>query len=76
MYYMGFSYKEAYNLPVPYKRWFIERVVKELNRSGGGDENDPQPAGASRALAANTPDARAMQGYQRTDVPARLRRFT
>ena len=76
MYYMGFSYKEAYNIPVPYKRWFIERCVKELNHSGGGTDDDPKPAAASRALNANTPDVRAMQGYQRQQVPARLRRFT
>lgn len=73
---MGFSYKEVYNLPVPYKRWFIERVVKELNHSGGGTDNDPKPAAASRALNANTPDVRAMQGRQRAQVPSRLRRFT
>lgn len=71
MYYMGFTYKEAYHLPVPYKRWFVDRVVKELNKSnedGGG----PQ----SRALHQNTPDIRSMQARARAQTPSRLRRFT
>ena len=76
MYYMGFSYKEAYHLPVPYKRWFIDRVVKELNRSGGGTDDDPKPPAESRALHANTPDVRSLQGRQRAETPSRLRRFT
>jgi hypothetical protein len=63
-------------MPVPYKRWFIDRVVKELNKSGGGTDDDPKPASVSKALHANTPDVRAMHGFQRQQVPARLRRFT
>jgi hypothetical protein len=39
MYYGGFSYKEAYHLPVSYKRWFIERISKEIK--GPEDPNDP-----------------------------------
>lgn len=71
MYYMGFSYKEVYDLPIEYKRWFIERVSKELKK--GSEEGKSTQ---SKALEANTPDMRALQGYQRTEVPARLRRFT
>jgi hypothetical protein len=70
MYYAGFSYKEAINLPVAYKRWFIERIVKEMKRSS--EEGNPQ----SRALHDNTPDVRSMQGRSREQVPSRLRRFT
>ena len=69
MYYGGFTYREAYNLPVPYKRWYIERIVKELNK-GGDDGNAP-----SRALHQNSPDVRAMQGMARAQTPSRLRRF-
>jgi len=79
MYYGGFLYKEAYNLPVPYKRWFIERIVKELNKgSGKGDGGDDggTGGGASRALHQNSPDVRAMQNRQRPQSPSRLRRFT
>ncbi len=67
---MGFSYQEAYMLPVAYKRWFIDRVVKELNRSSEQGETQ------SRALHQNTPDVRAMQGRVRPQTPSRLRRFT
>jgi len=70
MYYGGFLYKETYNLPVSYKRWFIDRIVKELNRTS--DEGATQ----SRALHQNPPDARALQGKAREQMPSRLRRFT
>lgn len=70
MYYGGFTYNEAYHLPVAYKRWWIERIGKELKKTS--DEGATQ----SRSLQANTPDVRAAQGRQRTHVPARLRRFT
>jgi len=76
MYYGGFSYGEIYNLPIPFKRWFIERIVKELNKGGddkGGGDN-PQPM--TKALHQNTPEVRALQGNQRQQTPARLRRFT
>lgn len=70
MYYMGFQYQEAYNLPVVYKRWFIERVSKELNKTSEGGETQ------SRALHQNTPDVRAMQGRSRPQAPSKLRRFS
>lgn len=75
MYYGGFLYKECYELPVVYKRWFIDRIVKELNKgstSEGGD--NPQPL--TKALHQNTPDVRALQNKARSQVPSRLRRFT
>lgn len=69
-YYGGFTPSESYNLPVPYKRWFIERISKELTRtSEDGDTH-------SRALHANTPDVRAAQGRFRTNVPQRNARFS
>ena len=70
MYYAGFTYTEAYNLPVAYKAWFIKRIQKELSRSqeDGGAQ--------SRALHQNTPDIRALQNKTRTETPSRLRRFT
>ena len=70
MYYGGFSWRETMHLPVPYKRWFIERIVKELKRTS--DEGQTQ----SKGLHANTPDVRAAQNRSRQQVPARLRRFT
>jgi hypothetical protein len=70
MYYGGFLYREAYNIPVSYKRWFIERIGKELKQSS--DKGSTQ----SRAMHQNMPDVRAMQGNVRAQVPSRLRRFT
>lgn len=70
MYYSGFTYVEAYNMPVAYRRWFIDRVSRELNKTS--EEGDTQ----SRALHQNQPDVRAMQGRVRPQTPSRLRRFT
>jgi len=70
MYYCGFTYREAYALPVVYKRWFIDRISKELSKGQEEQKN------TSRALHQNTPDARAMMGAARAQVPSRLRRFT
>jgi|TARA_Y100000310_G_scaffold197429_1_gene197524 hypothetical protein len=70
MYYMGFTYKEVYNIPLWQRVWFLERLNKELKKA-----NDSQ-SGASRAAHANSPDARAMMGNARAQVPANLRRFT
>lgn len=76
MYYGGFLWKETMHLPVPYKRWFVERIVKELNK-GGDNSGDPNagPA-ASRALHQNSPDVRSLQNKARPQSPSRLRRFT
>jgi len=71
MYYGGFTYAETNTIPVSYKRWFIDRIVKELNK--GKDEDG---GSASRALHQNTPELRQMQGRARPQVPSRLRRFT
>jgi hypothetical protein len=71
MYYGGFLYGEAYNLPISYRKWFIERIGKEFEKSKekGGDV-------PSRAAHQNTPDVRSLQGRARSQVPSRLRRFT
>lgn len=72
MYYGGFLYWETYNIPVVYKRWFIDRIVKELNKGKGPDGD----SSASRALHTNSPDVRQLQGRDRPQTPSRLRRFT
>lgn len=71
MYYGGFAYSETYALPIIYKRWFVERIVKEINRS-----SDDNGATRSRAFQHNTPELRELQGMSRTQAPSRLRRFT
>jgi hypothetical protein len=75
MYYGGFTYTEAYNLPIQYKRWFIQRISKEIQ--GPEDPNNPDGPhqGHSRAYHHNTPDVAAMQNKARQHVPAKLRRF-
>jgi len=70
MYYGGFLYRETYNIPVSYKRWFVDRIVREINRSS--EDGNTQ----TRALHQNTPDVRALQGKAREQMPSRLRRFT
>lgn len=70
MYYMGFTYVEAYNIPIWQRYWFLERLNKEIKRA-----NDAQ-SGASRAAHSNSADARALMGRQRAQVPSKLRRFT
>lgn len=68
MYYGGFLYGEIYNLPVSYKKWFIERISRELSKDGGDSQ--------SKALHQNPPDVRSLQNKARAQVPSRLRRFT
>lgn len=61
---------ETMNIPVFYKRWFIERISKELSRSSESGQTQ------SRALHQNSPDVRALSGKMRDQSPSRLRRFT
>ena len=58
-YWGGWSFSEAYNLPVGLRRWFVERLIKQLDdekqahedaaRGGGGKsqtlsaQNQPSP---------------------------------
>jgi hypothetical protein len=67
---MGFTYNEAYDIPIWQRIWFINRLNDEIKKSN----KDGQAA--SRAAHANHPEARAMQGRARSQVPAKLRRFT
>ena len=65
MYYMGFTYTEAYRLPIWQRIWFIQRINKEIKNS-----ND------SRAAHQNDPQTRSLKNKMRQQVPAKLRRFT
>lgn len=66
MYYMGFSYNEAMSLPIWQRQWFIQRMQDEFEKANN----------ASKAAHSNTSDQRAMRGNSRSEVPAKLRRFT
>jgi hypothetical protein len=70
MYYGGFTFKETIHMPISYKRWFIDRIGREMKRTG--DEG----ATASRAAHQNSPEVRSLLGMSREQSPSRLRRFT
>jgi len=69
MYYLGFSYRETYNIPVKYRMWFIERTGKEIK--GNAEKNHP-PHHASHA---QDPETNALLGKNRPMAPPGLRRF-
>ena len=73
MYYMGFGYWEAYALPIWQREWFLERINKEITRTSDANGGD---GATTRAAHHNDPSIRAMQGRNRAQVPAKLRRFT
>tara|TARA_Y100001970_G_C14163151_1_gene819723 strand:+ start:1457 stop:1663 length:207 start_codon:yes stop_codon:yes gene_type:complete len=68
---MGFTYKEAYNIPIWQRKWFITRLNDEIKRSQDKGHEAP-----SRAAHHNQSSAREMMGRHRSQVPAKLRRFT
>lgn len=70
MYYIGFSEREAYNMPIWKRIWFLNRLKEELQRSKDAGSN------ASKSAQDNTPDQRFLRGNSRVQVPAKLRRFT
>lgn len=71
MYYMGFTYSEAYRLPLWQRTWFVERLKKEFEKSSESDAPTP-----TRAAHLNDPTSRMLMGASRSDAPARVRRFT
>ena len=68
---MGFSYTEAYNIAIWQRRWFIERIQKEIKASADRGEATP-----THAAHQNDPNTRALMERHRANVPAKLRRFT
>jgi hypothetical protein len=65
---MGFTYSDVYSLPVFKRRWFLKRLIKEIN------PKDKDQAGPTRASHLQTPETRAMTGAHRTFSPNRLNR--
>ena len=52
----GWSFSEAYNLPVGLRKWFVERLVKQLEAEAEAIENASKRTGKSQTLtAANQP---------------------
>ena len=60
-----------YNFPLVYKRWLIKRIEKEINKAQEKGSDIP-----SKAMHHNTPDVRSLTGKYRSQVPAKLQRFT
>ena len=64
MYYSGFSYSEAYKLPVWQRIWFIERINAEIKKSQGNSRSH------------ESGEQRQLQGKHRAFAPSNQRRFT
>lgn len=61
-YYMGMSYTETRDLPIRYRLWFINRIVKEMNK-GNVSKNTQENQAAQRSVSRN-------------EMPSNIRRFT
>ncbi len=68
MYYMGFSWIEAYNIPIWQRFWFLKRLNEEIKNSAKDN--------GTRAAHQNDAETRALMGRHRAQVPSKLRRFT
>jgi len=73
MYHVGFSYVEAYNIPVWQRIWFIKRLNKEIREA---NERSKGNGSSTRGADTNSAEARNLMGRSRAQVPAKLRRFT
>ena len=71
MYYLGFTYSDLRDIPLPYRKWFIERIQREINKHSDESGDGAYTKGAHD----HHPEVRATRG-QRPHAPARLRRFT
>ena len=60
---MGMTYGEAYNLPIWKRRWYLDRVVKEINKANGDSKG-------------NTSETRRLSNKLRPTGPQRTKRFT
>lgn len=63
MYYVGFSYRDAYRLPIFQRKWFIERVIREIKETNS-------------SKAHSSAEENTLRGKMRSQAPANLRRFT
>lgn len=69
MHYGGMSWPTYYDWPIAYKRWYMGRLNKEIERAGNSGE---QPL-VSKALQHNDPETRQLMG-KRAFVPHNLKR--
>lgn len=59
MCYLGFSYSEARQLPIGYRKWFIDRVQREINKQAEQSEDGTT---TTQPTYGNMPNDRAMLG--------------
>jgi hypothetical protein len=60
----GWSFIEAYNLPVGLRRWFVERLVRQLEAEKAAVENATGGGSKSQTLTSNN-QPRTPTGYSR-----------
>jgi hypothetical protein len=71
-YYVGMDTATYYNLPITYKRWLIERVIKEINKASEQKADIP-----SKGAHHNDPQIRAMAGkFKNFGSYSKNQRFT
>ena len=58
---MGMSYTESRDIPIRYRIWFINRIVKEITK--GNDSSEEDSRSAQRLMSRN-------------NLPPNVRRFT
>ena len=62
-------------MPIAERTWFVNRVIKEIQKShNDAHENSTVPI--DRSAHNNSAQQRGLAGLSRSEVPARLRRFT
>jgi|TARA_Y100000310_G_C20404941_1_gene679217 hypothetical protein len=56
----GWSFTEAYNLPVGLRTWFTQRLIQQIEQENEAMEQASKGGGKSQTLTAhNNPDPRA-----------------
>jgi len=62
----GWSFSEAYNLPVGLRTWFVERLVRQLEEESEAIEKASKGGGNSQTLSVqNQPTAPSQYGNYR-----------
>jgi len=49
----GWSFSEAYNLPVGLRKWFVERLVKQLEEENKAVDDASRGGGKSQTLTSH-----------------------
>ena len=63
-YYGGWSFSEAYNLPIGLRKWFIERLAKQMT-----DENEAQEA----SMRGNGSQTQTLTPFNQPSMPSHMK---